>query len=262
MPGVQGDNYSSNPSISSDGRFVAFESAATNLVPGDTNGSLDVFVYDRQTDTIERVSVDSSVPGVQGDNNSYTSSISSDGRFVAFESDATNLVPGDTNGRIDIFVYDRQTDVIERVSVDSSVPGVQGNDYSSNSSISSDGRFVAFYSAATNLVPGDTNGRIDIFVYDRQTDVIERVSVDSSVPGVQGNDSSAAPSISSNGRLVAFESDATNLVPGDTNGSSDVFVKETIASSTAIPTLNEYGIMFLLLMLGFSALKTLKRSNI
>jgi Tol biopolymer transport system component len=215
--GIQGNEGSFNPSISSDGRYVAFESYATNLVTGDTNDREDIFVYDRQTDTIERVSVDGK--GTQGNNYSYKPAISADGRYVAFVSGATNLVAGDTNTTSDIFVYDRQTDTIERVSVDGS--GIQGNGGSQNPSIGSDGRYVAFESDATNLVAGDTNTISDIFVYDRQTDTIERVSVDGS--GTQGNGGSGDPSISSDGRYVAFESDATNLVPGDTNGVSDIF---------------------------------------
>ena len=216
--GVQGNEGSYYPSISSDGRYVAFLSFATNLVTGDTNDSMDVFVYDRDTDTIEMVSVDNS--GVQGDDNSYDPSISSDGRYVAFQSRATNLVTGDTNAKRDVFVYDRDTGTIEMVSVYNS--GFQGDDSSGEPSISSDGRYVAFYSYATNLVTGDTNGENDVFVYDRDTDTIEMVSVDNS--GVQGDYSSRYPSISSDGRYIAFASDATNLVTGDTDESVNVFV--------------------------------------
>ena len=131
--------------------------------------------------TTERVSVDSL--GTAGNSFSYYASISSDGRHVAFESMASNLVPGDTNLVRDIFVHDRQTGVTDRVSVDSL--GTQGNEISWSSSISTDGRYVAFCSDASNLVPGDTNGAADIFVHDRQTSVTERVSVDSL--GTQGN---------------------------------------------------------------------------
>ena len=220
--GQQGNKDSNNPSISSNGRFVAFESLANNLVPKDTNGRRDIFVYDRQTKTIERISIDSSGQH-QGNNNSNNPSISSDGRFVAFESLANNLVPKDTNGRWDIFVYDRQTKTIERISIDSS--GLhQGNNHSNNPSISSNGRFVAFGSLASNLVPKDTNGRRDIFVYGRQTKTIERISLDSS--GQQGNNHSNNPSISSDGRFVAFGSLASNLVSKDTNGHLDIFIKE------------------------------------
>jgi Tol biopolymer transport system component len=218
--GQAGNGDSHGPSISGDGRYVAFYSRATNLVPGDTNGDEDVFVHDRLTGVTERVSVDSS--GNQGNAGSGDPSISVDGRYVAFQSGASNLVPGDTNTAIDVFVHDRVTGITERVSVDSS--GNQGNDNSNVASTSGGGRFVAFSSRASNLVPGDTNGEIDVFVHDRQTAVTERVSVDSS--GSQGNSGSANPSISSDGRYVAFQSDASNLVPADTNGDFDVFVRD------------------------------------
>ena len=121
--GAQGNSHSYNPSISGDGRYVAFYSYASNLVAGDSNGYLDVFVRDRQTNTTTRVSVDSA--GAQGNNSSRASSISGDGRFVTFQSDATNLVASDTNGRTDVFVRDRQTNITTRVSIASD--GSQGN---------------------------------------------------------------------------------------------------------------------------------------
>jgi Tol biopolymer transport system component len=233
--GNEGNGSSRIPSISADGRFVAFFSYATNLVAGDTNGAPDVFVHDRLTGTTERVSVDSA--GIQGDSSSWSPSLSADGRFVAFESYATHLVPGDTNlcsdGRTtfpcnDVFVHDRETGITERVSVDSA--GTQGDGGSSNPAISADGRFVAFASGATNLVPEDTNGWGDVFVHDRETGTTQRVSVDSA--GIQGNGSSTSPSISADGRFVAFGSGATNLVPGDTNGRGDVFVRDRGTGTT------------------------------
>jgi len=210
-----------NPSISADGRFVAFDSTATNLVTGDSNSAGDVFVYDRQTDTIERVSVNSMGGQTNFGGLSETPSISADGRFVAFASLANNLVPSDTNFSEDVFVYDRDIDTVERVSVDSA--GMQADQSSSNEVISADGRFVAFQSGATNLVPMDTNTFTDIFVYDRQTDTIARVSVTSAGAQAAGG-GSFEPSISGDGRFVAFGSQATNLVPQDTNTFSDVFV--------------------------------------
>ena len=138
---------------------MAFYSAATNLVSGDTNGVLDIFVYDRQSDSIERVSVGGS--GTQEDDNSYTPSLSADGLYVAFASLATNLVAEDSNGVRDIFMCSRQSGSIERVSVDAG--GTQGNGASYTPLISADGRYVAFASEASNLVVGDTNGCLDIF---------------------------------------------------------------------------------------------------
>jgi Tol biopolymer transport system component len=169
-----------------------------------------------------RVSVSST--GAQGDNFSFQQSISADGRFVAFHSLASNLVPGDTNFAGDIFVRDRATLTTRRISVSST--GAQGNTFSFDSSISASGRFVAFASNASNLVPGDTNGIGDVFVRDRTTHATTRISVSST--GAQGNDSSFDPSISANGRFVAFRSSASNLVPGDTSGQSDVFVRGPI----------------------------------
>jgi len=216
--GTQGDRLSWHPSISRDGRYVAFESNATNLVPDDSNGVRDIFVHDRQTGITERVSVDSA--GGQGNIDSVSASISADGRYVAFESASEYLVPGDTNHQEDIFVHDRETGTTERVSVDSA--GGQGDLDSRDPSISADGRYVAFGSWSS-LVP-DLNGEVDAFVHDRQTGITERVSVDPA--GGEGNGASWCPSISGDGGSVAFHSDATNLVPGDTTGGWDVFVRD------------------------------------
>lgn len=213
-------------SITPDGRYVAFESRASNLVPGDTNGSSDLFLRDRLNGTTERVSV--ATGGGEGNSNSWYPSISVDGRYVAFTSLASNLVPGDTNGTWDVFVRDRQSATTERVSVGGG--GLQGNLGSYTPSISSDGRFVAFESLATNLVPGDSNGISDVFVRDRLTSTTERVSVDSG--GSQGNAPSASAHISADGRYVAFTSVSTNLVPGDTNGSWDIFVHDRLNGAT------------------------------
>ncbi|MCS7470455.1 S8 family serine peptidase [Stieleria sp. ICT_E10.1] len=212
------NDQSNNPSISGDGRYVAFESRASNLVPGDTNGVRDVFVYDRTEGTIERVSLGGDA--TQGNGHSSRPSISGDGRFVAFTSRASNLVPGDTNDWGDVFVYDRTEATIERVST--SGDATQGNEESAAPSISSDGRYVAFGSWASNLVPGDTNDSADVFVYDRAEGTIQCVSLGAGAS--EGNGDSWSPSISADGRYVAFESDASNIVPGDTNGSYDIFV--------------------------------------
>jgi Tol biopolymer transport system component len=219
--GVEGNDRSGTEALSTDGRFVAFGSWADNLVPGDTNEAFDVFIRDRQTGRTERVSVGTG--GVEGDDRSGTVALSADGRFVAFGSWADNLVPGDTNGNADVFVRDRRTGVTERASVGPN--GVQGNGDSGSYAtvvLSADGRFVAFQSSASNLVPGDTNGLDDIFVRDRLKGVTERVSLGPN--GVQGNDGSSSPALSADGRFVAFGSWADNLVPGDTNEEEDVFV--------------------------------------
>jgi Tol biopolymer transport system component len=160
--GRQANGPSSNAAISADGRFVAFESDATNLVLGDTNGKRDVFVYDLVTRATSRVSVDSAERQANGP--SFIAAISADGRFIAFESDASLLVPGDSNLKRDIFVRDLTAGTTTRASVDSADRQVNGS--SSNASISGDGRFVVFDSDAFTLVPNDTNGKRDVFVQD------------------------------------------------------------------------------------------------
>ena len=210
---------SHQPSISADGRFVAFHSDSGNLVSGDGNGTWDVFVRDRLLAVTERVSVSST--GAQGNDGSGGAAISADGRYVAFDSIATNLVPDDTNECIDVFVHDRVLGTTERVSVSSL--GQQGSLDSQFPSISAHGRFVAFVSSAFNLVPGDTNNLPDIFVRDRLLGTTERVSV--STAGEEANAASGPASISANGGCVAFYSEASNLVADDTNGVSDAFVR-------------------------------------
>jgi Tol biopolymer transport system component len=217
---VEGNNNPSDPSISADGGFVAFASAASNLVAGDTNSYRDVFVRDLTAGTTVRVSVDSDEEQANG--RSYDPSISADGRYVAFHSDASNLVALDLNVRNDVFVRDLTSTTTVRVSVDSDE--VEGDAGSSGPSISADGRFVAFDSYATNLVAGDTNGRDDVFVRDLTATTTIRVSVNNL--GVQGNFGSTDPSISADGRYVGFISAATNLTtvtdpPANTCDASD-----------------------------------------
>ena len=227
--GNQGDRPSASPAVSANGRYVSFDSGSSNLVPEDTNGTWDIFVHDRQTGGTTRASIDSA--GNQADGASWWPAISADGRYVAFCSNASNLVTEDTNGYRDVFIHDRETGVTERVSVDSA--GNQGNDHSAawiGTAISRDGRYVAFHSWASNLVSGDTNGFGDIFVHDRYTGTTTRVSVDSA--GNQENGHSWDPAISADGRYVAFQSDASNLVPGDTNGTSDIFVHDCQTGAT------------------------------
>ncbi|MEG4912606.1 calcium-binding protein [Microcoleus sp. B7-D4] len=226
--GDRGNRSSYSPSISADGRFVTFSSAATNLVPGDTNADNDIFLRDLLTNTTTLVSVSSN--GARANGFSSLPSISANGRFVLFESDASNLVPGDTSNSNDIFVRDLSTNTTTLVSVSSS--GERGNLPSQFSSISADGRFVAFGSDARNLVPGDTNNTTDVFVRDLLTNTTTGVSASSS--GAQANNVSSTPSISADGRFVAFVSEASNLVPGDTNRVQDVFVSDTGNASGGI----------------------------
>jgi hypothetical protein len=229
--GIQGNFESHQPAISADGRFVAFVSVSKNLVRRDTNNTSDVFVHNRLTGRTTRVSVSSNGAQAHRDNGPGTnggSAISADGRFVMFGSFASNLVPGDTNAVGDVFVHDRLTGRTTRVSVSSG--GGQANGLPGpGAAISADGRFVTFTSVASNLVSGDTNGAIDVFIRDRSTGITRRVSVSSD--GAQtpdGRDNfSQWPAISADGRSVAFESQANNLVPADTNNLSDVFVHQS-----------------------------------
>jgi archaellum component FlaF (FlaF/FlaG flagellin family) len=230
--GRQANEFSSRPDLDGQGNLVVFDSAATNLVPGDTNQALDVFVHDRTTDTTERISVGSDE--AQGNSGSHSPSISSEGRFVAFVSTASNLVPGDTNGVDDVFVRDLVAGTTERVSLRSN--GAQGNSSTTQTGISADGRWVAFSSFATNLVPRDTNGLFDVFIHDRQAGRTERVSVSSNE--AQGDAPSTSPSVSGNGELVAFKSTATNLVPSDTNDRMDAFVRDRTARTTERVSVN------------------------
>lgn len=234
--GAQANGASFVDGLSTDGRFVVFESDASNLVALDTNGRRDVFVHDRATGTTERVSVSGS--GAQGNDDSVLASISDDGRFVAFASFATNLVALDTNGWSDIFVRDRVTGTTTRVSVSST--GAQANFVSWEPSLSDDGRFVAFRSAAWNLVPGDTNASDDVFVHERAAGTTTRVSLTNA--GAQPNGGSLRPSISADGRFVAFDSTATNLVAGDTNGVGDVFVRDRTLGTTVCVSRSSSGV--------------------
>lgn len=192
----------SSPSISADGRYVAFSCKGSNFTTQwDFNNAYDVFVRDR---TAGKTYLVSSIPGNTsvGNGDSDAPAISADGRFVAFNSTAGNLVTGDTNGGVDVFVRDLALNQTTRVSVSSA--GTEGDDWSRDSSISADGRYVAFSSLARFLVPGDTNSVEDIFVHDRQTHETTRVSVDSS--GKELSSYNYTPSISANGQFVTFSS--------------------------------------------------------
>lgn len=234
--GIEGNDMSRFASISADGRFVVFESDANNLVSGDTNNATDIFVKDRLTGQVTRVSVDSS--GIEGNNGSGGSAISADGRFVAFSSDATNLVTGDTNSFTDIFLRDLQLGTTIRISVSSSAE--QANNFSdSELAISSNGRFVAFRSNATNLVSDDGNGFADIFVRDTQTGTTELISRTSD--GAVANGTSFSPAISADGNIVAFTSNATNLDGNDTNNRNDVFIRRRSNGQTLRVSLSTDG---------------------
>ncbi len=222
--GQEANGRSTNPAISANGRWVVFESAASNLVSGDDNDRIDIFVRDRVRQVTERISL-----GVAGESNgnSYDPAISDDGRFVVFRSVADNLVAGDHNQAMDIFLRDRTLEQTFRLSIG---PHGEANAASTAPSISSDGRYVAFESRADNLVENDSNDQPDIFVRNRVTGITERVSV--SADGQEGNGASQAPAISGNGRFVVFHSRADNLIDGDNNGVTDVFLRDRQLKTT------------------------------
>jgi uncharacterized repeat protein (TIGR01451 family) len=293
--GEQADQRSFDPTVSANGRYVSFISYATNLVPNDTNrepyvdNGLDVFLYDWVTNGLQRVTLNwdgqqidgnsvgtitpdakylvfssngidvESTPSngnrasaiyvrdlqtgaieriTKGANGAYPNDTvvaavpSYDGRFIVYLSDATNLVANDTNGVRDVMLYDRQTQQTTLVS--KPVGGGQSNGISSPAVISSDGRYIAFRSFATNLVPGDTNGKSDVFVYDRILGTLELVSVSST--GALGNQDSKDPAICGNGRFVSFTSEATNLVTLAHNGERQVYVYDRVTKTTALVT--------------------------
>ena len=234
-------------SISASGRYVAFAAIAGNWgIPGPVKRQ--IFLRDMVAGTTTLVSQDNS--GVPANcaatiSCSNSPSVSTDGRYVTFASSADNLVPGDTHGKTDIFLRDTAANTTTLVSVGQS--GAPGDDTSSDAQISSNGRYIAFMSFATNLVPNDTNGNncafppcSDIFVRDLIAGTTERVSVSSS--NAQANNwSFAGPTISGDGRFVMFASDASNLVPNDTNGAQDIFVRDRTVGTTTRVSLNQNG---------------------
>jgi len=211
------------PSINADGQVVVFSYITGDLVSGDTNDNIDIFAYDRATDSIERVSVSTS--GEQSNGDSYTPSVSGDGRYVVFTSAADNLTPGATGGYLNVYLHDRETGETRRLS--QGLAGASANGDSTDPSISDDGQFIAFASKATNLVASDINGEEDIFVYEFATNSISIASLTSDGEQLMRNDYwTNNPKISADGRFVAFDSHASDLIPGDTNGAVDVFVRD------------------------------------
>jgi Tol biopolymer transport system component len=227
--GTQANAPTATPALDADGKIVAFASFADNLVLNDLNETSDIFVRDRQAGTLSRASVYNG--GFEGDGDSFRPALSADGRLVAFDSNSFNLAWGDPDEGFDVYVYDRQADVLQPVSADDA--GNLGNDTSEGASMSSDGRYVAFSTEATDIVPGDQNGASDIVLYDRQSSSVKRLSVTNS--GDEADADSLHASISADGTLVAYESNATNLVAGDTNRRSDIFLSDTTANPPPPP---------------------------
>jgi len=229
-----GNGDSQEPSISANGRYVVFSSMATNFVARDWGGKSDVFVHDRLKSTTTLASIGASGTSANGD--SFAPSISADGRYVAFESDANNIVANDTNDECDVFVHDRQTGKTTRASVTSA--GAEANGASWAPKIAANGRFIVFESYADNLVANDTNEDSDVFVHHRGVDTT-RVSV--SDGELQADAWSGGASISADGRFVSFDSDASNLVTGDTNEAPDVFLRDRQSGATTRASVNSAG---------------------
>ncbi len=248
VDGTPAEGAEFNVSVDATGLVVAFDSFSSNLVEGDTNQLQDVFVRNRRTGETQRVSVSSDgvqtrpAPGPWG--GSENPAVSADGTAVAFVSSADNLVPGDTNFRnesqpgLDVFVRDLAAGTTERVSVAGDGTQANGDSGSERVDISGDGNVVVFASTATNLDPRDTSEDLDIFARDRRSGVTELISVADDESPALGE--SRAPSISDDGRFVAFVSDAV-LVPGDTNGQPDVFVRDRVDGTTEPVSVSEQG---------------------
>jgi WD40-like Beta Propeller Repeat len=256
-------DFTLNPAISANGQFVVFQSGANNLVPNDTNNDdEDIFVRDLVAGTTTRVSVNSNGEQSRPWNriasaDSRNASISGDGRYVAFESNAINLDPRDTGANnFDVFAHDRQTGQTRQVSVNSqgilatgqsskeTSIGFSTTNWSSNPVISANGRYVVFQSGATNLVPNDTNDRVDIFRHDLETN--ETILISTGVNGSLANGGSSIGysrngAISSDGRYVVFQSFASNLVANDNNNALDVFVRDVITGTTERISVNSSG---------------------
>ena len=225
--GGEPDNWSSNPSVSADGRYVVFDSGATDLVsPSDSLSHGDVFLRDRVSGTTERVSVKYNTSAGEPDGYSSNPSVSADGRYVVFQSSATDLVnPSDSLSQTDIFLRDRVVGSTERISVNTN--GGEPNNYSSQSSISANGRYIVYLSFASDLVDNDNNGQNDVFIYDRILQTTERVNVNDAGEEANGQTSTyGGAALSSDGRYVAFTSSATNLVENDNNAAPDVFRRD------------------------------------
>ena len=232
--GQEANGTSDWPEISADGRWVAFSSAASNLVDGDNNGVDDVFVIELSSGAVERVSISSA--GGQANNISTQPVISGDGRFVAFISSATNLISDSTSGQSEAYLYDREDRRLHWVSAPNGGP----NDWPSGElSISVDGNWVAFSSRSSQLIADDINGRSDIFLWNTASGTLEFANSPS--PTEQANGSSYLPALSADGRWIAFRSYASNLVSNDNNGMFDIFLRDRLTGSIQFVSLTSAG---------------------
>jgi hypothetical protein len=240
MPTANG--IGTTPEISANGRYIAFRASATNLISNDSNGVIaDIFVYDTQTKTFELISKDSK--GVQGNDLSYFPAISADGNVIAFSSAASNLVAKDTNNSADVFVHNRETGKTTRVSVSSTgTEGTMGIGSTGTLDISADGRYVVFSSPSSNLASNDTNTTEDIFLHDIKTATTTAVSAIVRDTPTSVSSKSTHPSISGDGRFIAFQSGSSKLVETDTDDFfSDIFVYDRVTKLNRKITVNANG---------------------
>ena len=236
--GVQANGFSGEPTISADGRFVAFSSFASNLAAGDTNQHNDVFRFDRTTGQVVLVSAVNGTT-TPGNGTSFDPSISADGHFVSFHSDSSNFVGNDTNSNTDVFLRDINSNTTTLISVNQAGTG-PGNQASTASSLSTTGQFVVFRSAASDLTPLDTNNNDDVFLRDTQTGTTTLLSINQGRTA-SGHGLSKEPSVDQNGRFASFSSTANDLVSGDANNSSDVFVRDLQAGPITLLSMNAAG---------------------
>ena len=242
---ADGSNSGGSPVISADGQFIAFRSLSSQLVTNDNNGIVDVFVYEKATGSIKRVSIASdgsegtgcscgwpdTCNGCEYDNVNSHPSISGDGRYITFTSFSSNFINGDLQDTPDVFVHDQQT--AETTVISRASDGNLGNAGSGEPSISADGNSIVFSSAASNLIAEDWNGQQDVFLWRRGTVGLTRVSVSSD--GSEGNSTSTDPVISADGNRIVFTSGATTFAANDTNGAIyDVFLRDLDKGTTSI----------------------------
>lgn len=234
--GNNSSDFSGWPSVSYDGRYVAFVSSSNQLVIDDNNNSSDIFIYDASTKQVSRISVDSD--GYEANNSSSKPQISADGKFVVFESYASNLVEGDNNNNTDIFIHEIDSGKTLRVSVDS--VGNEANNSSTDPAISADGKSIVFSSLASNLTfPNESYLQYDVFLHDLNTSVTSKISHIRSGDDLAIYGGGVQPKISANGRYVVFHSGGKGLVEEGTNGENHVFVFDIKTNETALVTRNQ-----------------------
>ena len=225
------DRGASNPDISGDGRYVVFSSAATNLAVGGNSDYQDVFLKDRVTGGVTRISTSTS--GGDGNGDSQYAKVSADGRFVVFQSFASNLTTGDTNGYPDIFVWDRSDSSVTNITKAMSVVSNPNNgNYNPDVAFDNGWGGVVVFQTAKNLVAEDTSNGTDIYAYNMSSHTVQFVSSKADGSGVSLGSEDA--SVSGDGRFVVFTSYSDALVPGDTNGTRDIFVKDLYTGAIAL----------------------------